>query len=289
MRSPALDLSMFHDPSAYPKPNYPIFNGGIPFKKENLPYFFVFEWELAGEWAEDAQWWFMDYWTLSFVFVALYLILVFWSRRWMASRPPYDLQKPLIAWNFFFSVFSILAVYRGIPEVYRSIRHDSLYYSMCLGMNLRHNPVASVWAILFVISKVVELGDKAFIGISTSRYFVTLNALAHAFMYPYYTARAAKVHVPRRLAMAITLFQITQMIFGIYANAYAYFAMRAGLHCETPWENIYISALMYLSYFLLFLNFFVDAYLRRTLNKMKTFAAQGTNIGEELTDYLKIN
>ncbi|CAG0878923.1 unnamed protein product [Darwinula stevensoni] len=183
--------------------------------------------------------------------------------------------------------------------------------------NLRHNPVASVWAILFVFSKVIELGDTAFIvlrkqrflflhwyhhitvllytwyscaqGVPTARYFINLNALAHAFMYPYYTARAAKVHVPRRLAMVITLFQITQMIFGIYANAYAYFAKKAGLHCETPWENIYISALMYLSYFLLFLNFFVDAYLRRTFNKMKTSAAKGKDIGEELTDYLKIN
>ncbi|CAG0878926.1 unnamed protein product [Darwinula stevensoni] len=235
----------------------------------------------------------------------------------MASRPPYDLQKPLIAWNFFLSVFSILAVYRGIPEVYRSIRHDSLYHSMCLGMNLRHNPVVSVWAILFVVSKVIELGDTAFIvlrkqrllflhwyhhitvllytwyscaqGVPTARFFIILNALAHAFMYPYYTARAAKVHVPRHLAMAITLFQITQMIFGIYANAYAYFAKKAHLHCETPWENIYFSALMYLSYFLLFLNFFVDAYLRRSINKMKTSAAKGKNIGEELTDYLKIN
>ncbi|CAG0878922.1 unnamed protein product [Darwinula stevensoni] len=141
---------MFHDPSAYPKPSYPIFNGsryeqltknheylrqsGIPFERENLPYFFVFEWELAGEWAEDVQWWFMDYWTLSFVFVAVYLILVFWGRRWMASRPPYDLQKPLIAWNFSLSLFSILVVNRCLPEVYRSFRRDSLYQSMCLGM-----------------------------------------------------------------------------------------------------------------------------------------------------------
>ena len=105
----------------------------IPFERENLPYSFVFEWELAGRQAEIAQRWFMDYWTVSYVFVALYLILVFWGRRWMASRPAYDLQMPLIAWNFFLSVFSIFTAYRGVPEVYRSVRHDSLYYSMCLG------------------------------------------------------------------------------------------------------------------------------------------------------------
>ncbi|CAG0878925.1 unnamed protein product [Darwinula stevensoni] len=177
--------------------------------------------------------------------------------------------------------------------------------------------MVSVWAILFVFSKVIELGDTAFIVlrkqsflfrhwyhhitvllytwyscaqlVPTARFFIILNALAHTFTYPYYTARAAKVHVPRRLAMAVTLFQIVTMIFGIYANAYAYFAKKAGLHCETPWENIYISALMHLSYFLLLLKFFKDAYFRSCINKMKTSAAKGKDIGEELTDYLKIN
>ncbi|CAG0896573.1 unnamed protein product [Darwinula stevensoni] len=325
---------MFPSPSTCVKPStYPTFNGtryqqlkqlhayldvcDIPFERENLPYSYVFEWELAGRQAEYAQRWFMDYWTVSFVFVALYLILVFWGRRWMASRPAYDLQKPLIAWNLFLSVFSIFSAYRAVPEIYRTVRDDSLYFSMCLGYHLRHNPVVSVWGILFVVSKVVELGDTAFIvlrkqrllflhwyhhvtvllyawyscaqGVPTGRFFVTLNALAHAFMYPYYTARAAKIHVPRRLAMSITLFQITQMAFGIYANAYAYFARKLGLHCETPWENIYVSALMYLSYFLLFLNFFVDAYVRRSYGRAKVAAAKGKNIGEELVEYLKIN
>ncbi|CAG0880310.1 unnamed protein product [Darwinula stevensoni] len=314
------------------KPPYPVYNNlsryeqlkkyheyakHIPTQKENLPYFFVFDWELDTDWAECVHMWLMDHWPLSFVFAALYLILVFWGRHWMRNRPAWEMKKSLIAWNLFLSVFSILGASRAIPEFYHSIRGNSLYYSMCLGNHLKHNPVVANWGILFAISKVIELGDTAFIvlrkqrllflhwyhhitvllyawfscaqGIPTARYFATLNYTVHALMYPYYLARAAKIRVPRRVAMFITLFQLTQMIFGVYANAYSYFAKKAGLHCETPWENIYVSALMYLSYFLLFLNFFIDAYIRHAFKGMKNAAAQGKSVGEELEEYLKIN
>ncbi|CAG0902727.1 unnamed protein product [Darwinula stevensoni] len=182
---------------------------------------------------------------------------------------------------------------------------------------MRHNPVAANWALVFVYSKVLELGDTAFIvlrkqrliflhwyhhltvllytwyscaqGIPVARLGATLNSLVHAFMYSYYAARAAKIRVPRRIAMFITLFQLTQMVFGIYISVYAYLAKKAGLHCETPWENIYVSFFMYLSYFLLFLNFFFHAYFKRSSRAVKVEVAKGKSIGEELMEYLKIN
>ncbi|CAG0901766.1 unnamed protein product [Darwinula stevensoni] len=326
--------AMFDDLSAYPKPPYRIYprlsryeqcmryhedvrKSGIPHNTENLPYYFIFDWELNGERAEYVQLWFMHNWTLSFVIAAVYLILVFLGRRWMRSRPPWNLTKALILWNVFISLGTIIGLTRAVPEVIRSLRGNSLYSSLCFGNHMRHNPVAANWALVFVLSKVGELGDTAFIilrkqrliflhwyhhltvllytwyscaqAIPAARLGATLNGLVHAFMYSYYAARAAKIRVPRRIAMFITLFQLTQMVFGIYISVYAYLAKKAGLHCETPWENIYVSFLMYLSYFLLFLNFFFHAYMKRSSRAVKAEVAKGKSIGEELMEFLKIN
>ncbi|CAG0878920.1 unnamed protein product [Darwinula stevensoni] len=194
--------------------------------------------------------------------------------------------------------------------------------------HVRHNPVAGNWGMLFAFSKVFELGDTAFIvlrkqrllflhwyhhitvllyawysygqAIPTARYFITFNFLAHALMYPYYMMKALKIQVPRRIAMGVTLFQLSQMVVGVTVNTYAYLCIRAGMHCEVPMENIQVSFLMYLSYLILFAKFFIDAYVKRSLAKAtkeyKAAVASGKptanghpTITEEFTDYLKIN
>ncbi len=81
-------------------------------------------------------------------------------------------------------------------------------------------------------------------------------------MYSYYALRAAKVHIPRNVAMAVTSSQLLQMIVGIYINWSAYRLKNAlGSSCSVSYENIAASFLMYLSYFILFGKFFFDAYI----------------------------
>ena len=141
---------MFGGPSAYPKPPYCTYEGlsryeqllrhyedvresGIPHEKKNLPYYFVFDWELNWDRFEDAHVWIMDHWTLSFYIAAFYLVLVFFGRRWMQSRPPSDLKKRLIIWNLVNSAFSIICFFRLLPEVIDVVHRNSLYYTLCFG------------------------------------------------------------------------------------------------------------------------------------------------------------
>lgn len=47
-------------------------------------------------------------WTYSFLFAALYMIFVYAGRMYMKDRPRFELRKPLIIWNVFLAVFSIV-------------------------------------------------------------------------------------------------------------------------------------------------------------------------------------
>lgn len=90
---------------------------------------------------------------------------------------------------------------------------------------------------------------------------MTMNYTVHAFMYSYYTAKAAGVRVPRPCAMMITTAQIMQMAMGLTVQGLVYLWMDEE-HCQTSTENITWGSLMYLSYLILFALFFYDTYLR---------------------------
>lgn len=83
----------------------------------------------------------------------------------------------------------------------------------------------------------------------------------HAFMYSYYALRAARFRVPKPAAMLITALQIAQMVMGVYIGFNVYGIKAAGQPCQQTWENLSFSFLIYASYFLLFCNFFYQAYL----------------------------
>ena len=43
----------------------------------------------------------------------VYLLLIYLGRRWMASRPPFNLRSSLAAWSFALALFSILGFLRN--------------------------------------------------------------------------------------------------------------------------------------------------------------------------------
>lgn len=92
-------------------------------------------------------------------------------------------------------------------------------------------------------------------------WFMTMNYLVHAVMYSYYALRAAGFKVSRKFAMFITLTQITQMVMGCVVNYLVYSWMQQGQECPSHMHNIVWSSLMYLSYFVLFCQFFFEAYI----------------------------
>jgi elongation of very long chain fatty acids protein 6 len=86
-------------------------------------------------------------------------------------------------------------------------------------------------------------------------------------MYGYFALRAARFRVPRFIQQSITLLQLIQMITGCIVNIAAYKYKQDGYYCMTSNNNIIISILLYISYLILFAQFFHSTYLQKGMNK----------------------
>ena len=101
-------------------------------------------------------------WTVCLYATALYLALVFQGRRWMRNRKPYSLKKPLILWNIGLAVFSIIGTITVAPTVLCSLYNYGIDYTVCFSVAATV-PRVAIWCYMFGLSKLVELGDTAFI------------------------------------------------------------------------------------------------------------------------------
>eukprot|EP00092_Neocalanus_flemingeri_P003464 GFUD01003713.1.p1 GENE.GFUD01003713.1~~GFUD01003713.1.p1 ORF type:complete len:103 (+),score=14.07 GFUD01003713.1:87-395(+) len=91
---------------------------------------------------------------------------------------------------------------------------------------------------------------------------MVMNYSVHSIMYTYYTLRAARVTVPRGIAMVITLLQLAQFVAGCYINFLAYSYKQSGLKCNVSNFNNRFCLFIYLSYFMLFAWFFFNSYFK---------------------------
>lgn len=148
--------------------------------------------------------------------------------------------------------------------------------------------ISSFWTWLFILSKAPELIDTVFVVLrkqkliflhwyhhatvliftwyayadeaSTGRWYSTMNYSVHAVMYTYYALRACGIKIPRQLAMSITISQILQMIMGTYVTIYAYYCKSMGQPCGISFSTLYAGIAIYISYFILFAQFFISSY-----------------------------
>ena len=106
---------------------------------------------------------------------------------------------------------------------------------------------------------------------------MTMNYLVHSLMYSYYAFKAMRIKVPKFVSQLITTGQILQMIAGCFVNYIAYQTKLSNGICNISDDNIKYSSLMYFSYFVLFFNFFINAYIyNKTNNKRPIVATQST-------------
>ncbi len=236
--------------------------------------------------------WMKSNWRLSILVSIIYIVLVGLSKHWMQSRPKYELRVPLITWNAILAVFSITGAIRVLPEFFYALTHHGIVYSVCDGGYAYG--LTGFWAFMFVMSKVPELIDTFFIIFrkqqliflhwyhhmtvlvycfysykdftSCGRWFMNMNYVVHGLMYSYYALKAMRIRVPMCVSQLITTLQIMQMIFGCYVNWVAYQTKvnSPNTTCIVTYENIYIATAMYLSYFVLFIHFFMKAYVFRS-------------------------
>ncbi|KAK2495049.1 hypothetical protein MC885_020512 [Smutsia gigantea] len=236
-----------------------------------------------------------EYWATSFPIALIYLLFVFVGQNYMKARKGFSLQGPLILWSFCLTVFSILGAVRTWGHFGTMLLRGSLKQSLCFS-SFSNSPIIRFWSCLFVLSKVIELGDTAFIilrkrplvfvhwyhhstvlvytsfgykhKVAAGGWFMTMNYGVHAVMYFYYTLKAAKVKSPRWLPMFITSLQILQMITGATVSILTYI-WRQEHGCHTTTEHICWSSILYITYFILFANFFHQNYIMPKI-KVKT-------------------
>jgi elongation of very long chain fatty acids protein 6 len=307
MSSSIFDSYMYLRPMFDIKPNS--WRGDRTQNSTQFLYSHIFGFETlfqSMEFVESLRLWMERNWTLSVWTAVLYCILIYYGRLYMSKRKRYELRLPLIAWNIFLASFSILGTIRVLPEFRYSLLEKGVEYSVC--DNSYAYGIPGFWAFMFIISKLPELIDTVFIVFrqqqliflhwyhhatvliycwhsykefaASGRWFMTMNYFVHSLMYSYYACKAMRIKVPSFVSQIITTSQILQMLAGVYVNYVAYTTKAAQRSCRISDENILISSLMYLSYFVLFFNFFVNAYVFKAKSRSLTNNVNNKNKNE---------
>ena len=252
----------------------------------DYPWFINFDFEKNFDHVAKVEW-FQRNWTWAFIISAVYLVLIHAGQYLMKDRTRFELRLPLTLWSLSLAIYSWYSVFRAWGEFTYMVRNYGWHSTACDPVGVKS--ISGFWTWIFNLSKLVELGDTAFIVlrkqnmiflhwyhhitvliytwysygqvVAPGRYFIGVNVNVHAVMYSYYAAKAAKLfRIPRWVSIFITSFQTTQMAVGIGVNLYALRVLNAGGECSANYRNIAVSFLMYLSYFILFSHFFYKAY-----------------------------
>ncbi|CAG7833020.1 unnamed protein product [Allacma fusca] len=217
------------------------------------PYQKNFEWEKFDyvywrQWMGQRWWW-------SIIFGGVYVVLIYFGQHWMKNRSPMKLKKPLLWWNLALAAFSISAFMRTLPEMISILgNNNGFHITVCSRdqMTIAH----VFWEWMGTWSKVVELGDTAFVVLRKQpliflhwyhhvsvliytwfsidandpihRWYMSMNSGIHSLMYSYYALRILGVKIPRKCAICVTTLQIVQMFIGFSLNIYSVYAKRSG-------------------------------------------------------------
>jgi elongation of very long chain fatty acids protein 6 len=266
---------------------------------ETLHSTYEYKYALPFEKVHDKFGWtmyFQQNWHHSISISVIYYILIRVIQRFMRDRKPYNLQQPLFLWNAGLAVFSIMGLIRFSEDFIVNWYNSGLKYSLCHSCN--PDSVAAFWSLLFAISKIVELGDTMFIVLrkrpliflhyyhhvavlvytihsgaehtAPGQAFITMNYLAHSFMYSYYAAAAYGKKLPKWVSMIVTTVQTTQMFLGVAVSCYVYYLkVYTDYKCQQSMANLYLAFTIYITFAILFVQFFVDTYFKKSKSKAK--------------------
>uniref|UniRef100_A0A915AY29 Elongation of very long chain fatty acids protein n=1 Tax=Parascaris univalens TaxID=6257 RepID=A0A915AY29_PARUN len=226
-------------------------------------------------------------WYHSITISIVYFILIKFIQRKMRDREAFNLRIPLFFWNASLAIFSLFGFLRYSEEVFYSVTVLGMYKSLCY--TIHTNGVAAFWALLFALSKLVELGDTLFIVLrkkpliflhyyhhvavlicaahsgaehaAPGRFFVCMNFFVHAIMYSYYASTAYGFRPSRLIAMTLTTLQITQMLGGLTIVYLVYnIKTKTDLPCQQSMGNLLLSFIIYTTFAALFIQFYIKNY-----------------------------
>lgn len=226
----------------------------------------------------------------------VYLALVYTGSRWMKSKEPYILKNPLLLWNIGLAVFSLFGMLSLLPSLIHGVLLNGVNYAICHAESSK-DPHLGLWGFVFVLSKIFEFIDTLFLVLrkkplsflhwyhhtsvlvyswlvlgSTSDgsglFFAAINFFVHTLMYSYYFLRAMSVSVPSSVALLITILQIAQMFIGLAVNGYLFYhKIILEETCICVPSVIYIGLIVYGSYTILFIKFFLSRYVWKDKKK----------------------
>ncbi|NWR37290.1 ELOV6 protein, partial [Tachuris rubrigastra] len=226
----------------------------------------------------------------SLIFGAIYLILVFGIQHFMKERRAYHLRKPLTLWSLSLTLFSAIGAWRVWKQMAFLLLTKGFKQSVCSKSVFIH-PVSKLWMYLFIVSKLVELGDTLFIVLRKKKltfvhwyhhltaavvgwysysemiagagWITALNFSVHALTYSYYTVTAMGIRVPSSIAIIITTSQMVQMTGFVIMNIFIFF-WKDDKVCHITWPMLLSTSWVYTTLLLLFCNFFFKTYLSGT-------------------------
>ncbi|RNF07093.1 fatty acid elongase [Trypanosoma rangeli] len=179
-----------------------------------------------------------------------------------------------------------------VPEL-----QGGLYNSACAWNDkIFFDGTVGIWVSAFILSKIPEMLDTVFLvfqkksviflhwyhhatvmlfcwhayayTISSGLWFATMNYCVHAIMYFYYFICACGLRkMIRPIAPFITMMQLLQMVVGTLIVGYtAYHSYLSGYGCEVNRTSIRLGLVMYISYFILFLQLYHRSYIKPKAN-----------------------
>jgi len=237
--------------------------------------------EYLYDWMHENAW-------FPLVCVCIYLVGIVMGPMYMEHREPYVMRKTLAAWNLALSIFSWIGLARTLPATVHNLYTYGFNNYLCMDPeNSIGASAAGMWCLFFVLSKPAELFDTFFIVahkknlmllhwyhhvtvlLCTWYSFVThsppgliystINYGVHAVMYFYYFLMAIKCKPKWFNPKWITVAQIIQMVIGSVVSMAAFSVVQKE-GCWATFENNTGILIMYVSYFFLFLQFFLQRY-----------------------------
>lgn len=218
--------------------------------------------------------------------IVAYIGFIYFGQKLMANRKAIGLDRLLFLWNLSLATFSIFGAYRFWEESVHLYIGGGYQRLLCVNSVDR---IRSFWTFAFAISKIVEFGDTVFLILrkrpviflhwyhhitvllftwhacaqqaAFGRLFMLMNYTVHSIMYTYYALASIGIRAPRIVSMSITTMQILQMVGGLAAVLYVRSQLLTGNACDVRQEIITSGLLMYGSYFILFVKFFINAYV----------------------------
>jgi len=238
---------------------------------------------------EDAKQWVDQHFYLTLQVSTVYVMVVFGTKYLMKNRQPFNLFVPLNAWNLFLAVFSIMGMINTTPEFFGTLFNAGFQNSYCKLGDYTAG-AHGYWVWLFIVSKMFELVDTVFLVLRKrpllflhwyhhiltmiyafysypmspgfNRWGIWLNYTVHAFMYSYYFLRSMKIRVPGPVAKFITTIQIVQFVISVVILIHlGFLTFIGGVKCDLDPRIFATAVFMDISYLVLFINFFLQAYV----------------------------